>query len=159
MTTAHHAPPAHQPSLAPFTIPMRAPAAAPSIDVIYVEDDDDARDFVAEVLAAEGLAVRAFATAEEALREAERAPPHVVITDVGLGLGMRGDELARRLKREHPEGPVVVALSGDSGAKNLPDSPFDLVFIKPVDEVALIGAIRRHLAARALGQAGPRGDA
>lgn len=158
MTTAHHASQTHQPGPALFALPMRAPAAAPLIDIIYVEDDDDARDLVADVFAAEGLAVRACATAEEALREAERAPPHVVITDLWLGPGMSGDELARRLKRDHPEGPVVVALSGDTSAKNLPDSPFDLVFIKPVDEAALVDVIRHALAARALGQAGPRGD-
>ena len=90
---------------------------APDPAILLVEDDPLVRGFLADNLIADGFAVTAADTLEEALRRLELAPPDVAIVDVGLPDGS-GLALVSRLRaaggaasRMDPGLPVLV-LSG-----------------------------------------------
>ena len=69
-----------------------------TLQVLYVEDNDDVRELIVMLLEDEGLAVVACSSAEAA--QAQFALQHfdVLITDVSLP-SMMGTELATRLQR------------------------------------------------------------
>jgi two-component system, OmpR family, response regulator len=75
--------------------------------VLLVEDDDDNRELMAEVLAVAGYAVHAAASGPEALRTLAERSIDVVVTDLGMP-GMGGLEMARAAKTIAPTVPVVV---------------------------------------------------
>ena len=81
-----------------------------SLRILVVEDDDDNRELLAELLRLEGHAVEEASDAERALELAARLPFDAVIADVGLPR-MDGITLARELRRRTP-GVAVVAVSG-----------------------------------------------
>jgi CheY-like chemotaxis protein/two-component sensor histidine kinase len=84
------------------------PATAPEIfggreSVLVVEDDDLVRQYVMTNLAALGYAAVAAAGASEALSLAAHSPPFdLLLTDVILGAGFNGRELANELVRRQP---------------------------------------------------------
>jgi signal transduction histidine kinase/ActR/RegA family two-component response regulator len=87
--------------------PLRVVEAGP-LRVLLVEDDRQVRRFVAEVVAAGGHEVLEAGDAKAAWERIEREGwPEVVITDVVLP-GASGVELARRLRAERPDLPVVL---------------------------------------------------
>lgn len=118
------------------------PAATPNRHatgcVLLVEDDDDVRDLVRDVLELDGWDVVAYAMADDALA-ATTGPPDVVVTDIAMP-GTDGLELVRRLRETHGDVPVVF-ISG------YPEEPpalaGDTVFLaKPFTEAALLEALR-----------------
>ncbi len=74
--------------------------------VLLVEDDDVIRDTLSGLLAEARLDVSKYATAEAALDQ-EQKPPVVLITDINLGSGMDGIELASVAQRRWPQVSVV----------------------------------------------------
>ncbi|MCU0247228.1 MAG: ATP-binding protein, partial [Bryobacter sp.] len=87
--------------------PVRVAEVGP-LRVLLVEDDRQVRRFVAEVVAAGGHEVIEAGDAKAAWERIEREGwPEVVITDVVLP-GASGVELARRVRAERPDLPVVL---------------------------------------------------
>jgi CheY-like chemotaxis protein len=71
--------------------------------VLVVDDDAGTRAFVASVLRQPGYEVRIAADGVEAVQVAEtQGPFDLLVTDVSMP-GMRGDELARRLRHADPD--------------------------------------------------------
>ena len=89
-------------------MPISAPVPAPSPDdtarlrVLFVEDNDDVRELIAELLTEEGLDVIACDDAEAAERAFDEAGFDLVLTDISLP-SMSGTELARRLLQRRPQ--------------------------------------------------------
>jgi CheY-like chemotaxis protein len=82
--------------------------AEPPIDVLLVEDDEEARDVIGHVLVGLGYPCRAVATAEEAQVELTREPAALVLADWNLP-GASGLELCHWLKQHHPHTYVILA--------------------------------------------------
>lgn len=83
--------------------------------VLLVEDDRDSREMYAMGLDLLGLRVATAATGSDALLEAAREPPDIVVTDLTLP-DMDGLELCGALGREpSTAGVPVLALTGRSG--------------------------------------------
>jgi signal transduction histidine kinase/CheY-like chemotaxis protein/HAMP domain-containing protein len=84
------------------------PGTAPEIiggreTVLVVEDDDLVRQYVMTNLAALGYVAVAASSASEALALAAHSPPFdLLLTDVILGTGLNGRELAHELVRRQP---------------------------------------------------------
>ena len=76
--------------------------------VLYVEDNDDVRELIAELLAEEGLDVHACESAEAALQAFGNGRFDFVLTDVSLP-GLSGTDLARELLARQPTLWVVFA--------------------------------------------------
>jgi PAS domain S-box-containing protein len=88
--------------------------------VLAVDDEPKLRDMVARMLKPEGHQVALAGSGEEALEVLERAGPFdLVLSDISMGTGMSGWELADRIRERWP-GTAVVLASG-WGAQIDPD--------------------------------------
>jgi CheY-like chemotaxis protein len=101
---------------------------APTITILYVEDDALIREVVAIALEDAGFEVIAAPDATSAfaaLRIRNEHPVGAVVTDINLGAGPDGWEVARRA-RQRDGGIPVVYMTGASGnewqSKGLPGS-------------------------------------
>lgn len=112
------------------------------LSVLVVEDDDDNRELLAELLRLEGHAVETAPDAERAMALAAAHPFDALVADVGLP-GMDGLELARELRRRTPH-LAVVAVSGYGDIPELADArgrDVDGVVVKPADPARLLAAL------------------
>ncbi len=110
--------------------------------VLLVEDDDDNRELMAEVLASSGCEVVSAATGQDGLRTLSESSVDVVVTDVGMP-GMGGLEMARAAKAIAPTVPVVV-VTGWAEREDIAHArghEVDAVLVKPVDPDALAAAV------------------
>ncbi len=115
-------------------------AVADPVRVLLVEDDEDNRELMAEVLAASGFEVVSAASGREALRSLSERPVDVIVTDVGMP-GMGGLELAAAAKAIAPTVPVVV-VTGWAEREDISTAPgIDAVLVKPVDPDTLAQAV------------------
>lgn len=110
--------------------------------VLLVEDDDDNRELMAEVLASAGYDVVSASSGAEGLKTLAERSVDVVVTDVGMP-GMGGLEVARAAKQIAPTVPVVV-VTGWAEREDIASArgkDVDAVLIKPVDPDALTSAV------------------
>jgi PAS domain S-box-containing protein len=106
--------------------------------ILIVDDNEDAADSMATLLAIEGHDVKAVYTAEQGLEELELLKPDLVLLDIGLPR-ISGYEVVQRIKAAHPL-IAVVALSGygrPEDKERAAAAGFDAHLVKPVDFDAL----------------------
>lgn len=101
--------------------------------VLLVEDQEAVRTVTAALLRSAGAEVESVHDSLTALTRIEESSVDVVLSDVVLGPGMDGVELARRLGRDHPELPVVL-MSGYAGRI----APGHTLLRKPVTRTQLV---------------------
>ncbi len=128
------------------------------LQVIAVDDDEDARDLIATILSARGMQVRLAASVPDALALVREAAPDVIVTDVGMP-GSDGFELLRRLRALPADqgGSVpVIALTAYASSVDRAvgtRAGFEAYLTKPPDLDALLEAVTtlglRAAAARA----------
>jgi DNA-binding NtrC family response regulator len=101
--------------------------------VILVEDETLICDMLQEDMELAGLPVISVANAEAGLNLIERqdSPPCAVVTDINLGPGMNGAELADTIRRRWPTIPVVVMTGDDRNLQRLPLDLREGCFLKP----------------------------
>jgi two-component system OmpR family response regulator len=110
--------------------------------VLLVEDDDDNRELMSEVLESAGYEVLAAASGADGLRALAERSVDVVVTDVGMP-GMGGLEVARAAKEIAPAVPVVV-VTGYAEREDIADArgrEVDALLVKPIDPDALTAAV------------------
>ena len=110
--------------------------------VLLVEDDDDNRELMAEVLAASGCEVLSASSGQDGLKTLSEHSVDVVVTDVGMP-GMGGLEVAKAAKAIAPAVPVVL-VTGWAERDDITRArgrEVDAVLIKPVDPDALTAAV------------------
>jgi signal transduction histidine kinase/ActR/RegA family two-component response regulator len=133
-------------SLATGDIPSRL---SPRPRVLVVDDDEDTRTTLRELLIGEGFEVTLAASGPAALELAGLHPPSIIVTDLAMP-EMDGFELARALKA-HPylTGTPLIALSGqgepldEALARN---HGFRAALVKPTSPAALLATLRSELA-------------
>ncbi len=112
------------------------------VRVLLVEDDDDNRELMAEVLTASGYDVLSASTGQEGLKTLSEHSVDVVVTDVGMP-GMGGLEMAKAAKEIAPAVPIVI-VTGWAEREDIASARgkhVDAVLIKPVDPEALAQAV------------------
>ncbi len=116
--------------------------------ILVIEDQEDNRRIVRDLLTSAGYEMIEAGTGEEGLSLAEANPPDLILMDIQLP-GMDGYETTRRIKA-HPalrRVPVIAvtsyALSGDD-AKALA-AGCDAYVTKPFSPRALLAKIREYL--------------
>ncbi len=143
------------PAAAPSSVP-RAAETAHVFKVLVADDNEDVLTTVKEVVEHLGSECRVARDGAEALSEARRYRPDLVLMDIGMPR-MDGLETARRMRRE-PWGReiLLVAVTGWGQAEDRRrsrEAGFDHHMVKPVDPAQLAGLLVA-LSSRSL----PRGE-
>jgi CheY-like chemotaxis protein len=110
------------------------------VRVLLVEDDEDNRELMAEVLAGAGFDVVSAASGAEGLRSLSERSVDVIVTDVGMP-GMGGLELAAAAKRVAPTVPIIVVTGWAERDDISSAREVAAVLVKPVDPDALAQAV------------------
>ena len=134
-TTGATAAPAAHPALV-----EREQAPGPPLTILLVDDEELVRAGTAEMLRDLGHVVTEASGATQAIAKlADGLQVDAVVTDYVMP-GMSGAELVARLRREHPEVPVLV-ITGYSGlSEAVPDVP---QLAKPFRQVDLAATLER----------------
>ncbi len=113
------------------------------MQLIFVEDDAIIRDVAAEYLHEHGYDVVEAATAEDAMHHLVGAPaPQLVVTDIDLGDGRSGLELADWLHARWPELNVIFASGRLDRMQGRAHDPRESCLAKPFRLGKLIELVR-----------------
>ena len=128
------------------------PALPPGLKVLLVEDDAEVREVVRNFLDTLGCRVSLAASGEQALLSlGPQADFDLLLTDIALGAGMRGTQLAALAQQRLPK--LAVLLMSGFSAELLDadrDSPLSWELLrKPYSRGELATAMARLMAARA----------
>jgi signal transduction histidine kinase/ActR/RegA family two-component response regulator len=113
--------------------------------ILVVEDSDDARETLVELLQVMGHRVDSAADGVSGLDKALAIGPDVALVDIGLP-GIDGFELARRLRAVDGHRTYLVALTGYGAAEDrrrAMEAGFDAHITKPVEPERLVELLRR----------------
>ncbi len=126
----------------------RSEALPVGLRVVLVEDEVEVRHVVRSHLQALGCTVVEFANAEQALVGLGVASQHdLLLTDIALGPGMRGTQLALRVQQRWPR-LAVLTMSGYSSELPQGEGAESPVLRKPFDRQQLAHALAQAVAAR-----------
>lgn len=129
-------------------------AALAGIRVLLVDDDEDARNAIADTLASVGARVEQAVSAEDALQRLERNRPDVLLSDIGMPV-QDGYALIRRVRglpRERGGDVPAIALTAYARREDVTkaeSSGFQLHVPKPVELEDLIAAISSLMRSKA----------
>jgi CheY-like chemotaxis protein len=118
------------------------------MDVLVVEDNNDASELISLVLADRGALVRVAVDFESAVNAVRKAWPDVLVSDVGLP-GRDGYELMREIRRMAPAGKpplpaiALTAFARPEDRETALQAGFDAHLGKPLDPQALVAEITR----------------
>ena len=140
--------PAAEPALAIKDPAEGERAMRSGVRVLLVEDDADVRQVMLDFLGALACSVVACASAEQALGALEGAAPFdLLLTDIALGAGLRGTDLAALATARHPALRVLL-MSGFSAelieADRAVPAPWELLR-KPCSRAELARAMAQVL--------------
>ncbi len=114
------------------------------VDVLVVEDDPGARDFLRAALTRGGATVRTADSVRSAILHIEQTRPDLILTDIGLP-GEDGYELVRRVRADPKNAglriAVLTAFAGDRDPSTR--ALLDAFFVKPVDPFSLVDELGR----------------
>jgi PAS domain S-box-containing protein len=127
-------------------VPLRRLPSLQGLNVLFVDDQCDARELVTELLEIYGARVVAVDSAESALKEIESAVPDVLVSDIGMPRE-DGYELIRKLRaRENHSGTHLpaIAVTGFASAEDARRAlaeGFERHLAKPIDPAELISVV------------------
>lgn len=113
------------------------------LEILVVEDSDDARDTLRLLLELEGHRVRVAATGAQAVELAAAAPLDVAFVDIGLP-DVDGYEVARQIRAKRGDRVRLVALTGfgePEDRRRASEAGFDAHLVKPVDPDTVLRAL------------------
>ena len=115
------------------------------VAVLVVEDDDDIRDTLAEVLTEEGYAVATARNGAHALSVLETVTPKVILLDLHMPV-MDGREFREAQKRD-PELiriPTVVLTAADRLQREVSELGVADAVAKPIELPELLSVVERY---------------
>jgi signal transduction histidine kinase len=134
----------HDANLQPQPTAAGGPRTGRTLSIVLVEDSEDIRELMAELLREWGhaVAVASDGSSGAELIEAER--PDVAFIDIGLP-ALDGYEVAARIRAgQGPKPPRLIAMTGygqDSDKKRAREAGFDAHIVKPASIEALKSAL------------------
>lgn len=126
-------------------LPETAPSDRPAFRVLIVEDDEDSREMLSELVSLLGHSPVRAANAGEALARVREAEPEVALIDIGLP-EVDGCEVARRVRASGAASVRLVALTGysDGATREIAAAAgFDDFVVKPLLPETLEDLLRR----------------
>jgi CheY-like chemotaxis protein len=134
------APQAHDPGMSANAAKRAQPASPTSPRVLIVEDDADIRETLAELLATAGYDTAQAANGREALDQARRAPPDLIVLDLMMPV-MDGWQFRSAQRRDPALAPIPVIVVSASGATASIDA--DAFLQKPFPMERLVAEAER----------------
>ena len=124
----------------------------PNISVLVVDDDEDTRDLLREVLEQSGATVVTKDTIESAIQQFRTNPSHAIVADIRIGNsdGYMLLKAVRAINDEYRGNTAVIAVTGyasEEDRKRALSSGFSAYLPKPFDPADVVDAIARSLAA------------
>jgi PAS domain S-box-containing protein len=114
--------------------------------LLVVEDNTEVRNVAAAFLRAQGYRVLSVAGAEQALRHLQDDPAIALLfSDVMLGRGLNGEELARAARKIKPGLAVLLTTGYENVANEFPAGESFELLRKPYRHEQLAAMIRRQL--------------
>ena len=116
------------------------------VDVLLIEDDDDARTAFSMMLEELGAEVRAVRSTAEGLAAVEQRSPQVILCDIAMPVE-DGYAFIRKLRSRGPErdgaipAAALTALASQQDRERALRSGFDMHLTKPIDAAALAAAV------------------
>jgi signal transduction histidine kinase/CheY-like chemotaxis protein len=134
----------------PQSLPPGPPKGAHNraLRVLVVDDNVDVATLLSQALEIEGYETAVEHDALHALERWRRFSPHAAVLDVGLP-ERDGYELAKALRAEHGEAPLLIAATGYGQGRDRAramDAGFDCHFVKPVSLHDLLSVLDRRAA-------------
>ena len=128
------------------TTPVEPARRAPRHRILVADDNPDARESLAALLALGGHELFRARDGSDALESAERHRPHIALLDIGMPFA-NGYEVARKI-RSQPWGRdmVLIALTGwgqEADRRRSQEAGFDSHLTKPVDPEVLDALLAR----------------
>jgi CheY-like chemotaxis protein len=119
------------------------PPSEPVARLLYVEDDTLLRLLMETTLRDAGFDAESVPSGNEAIAVLEAGPDRFrgVVTDIDLGTGPNGWEVARRARELIPSVPVVYVSGGGPGRWVSEGVPHSLMLTKPVAPLQVVVAI------------------
>ncbi|MBA3909029.1 MAG: sigma-54-dependent Fis family transcriptional regulator, partial [Rhodobacter sp.] len=79
------------------------------MSILIVDDEQDIRELIGDILGDEGYAVRLAANSDDCMAEINAEPPTLMILDIWLkDSRMDGIDILKTVKRDNPDVPVVI---------------------------------------------------
>jgi CheY-like chemotaxis protein len=130
---------------------MTAAAMATSGYILIVEDDDDIREALSQILELEGYAVRGAANGQEALNVIDKEPvPCLILLDLMMPIMDGWQFRDEQLKDPRAARVPVVVISADASVHQKAASLGAVsVLAKPISLDRLLRAVQSHCHARA----------
>jgi PAS domain S-box-containing protein len=144
---AADAPPAERPSRR-LTLSGTSPVSLADLDVLVVDDDADTLEALRQLLEQAGARVSVAASTAEAFAVVRRAPPDVLLSDIGMP-GEDGLSLIRRVRRLDPASggsvpaAALTAYTQEEDRQRALQAGFQVFLAKPVDPANLTAAVAR----------------
>jgi CheY-like chemotaxis protein len=127
---------------------MECPPLLQGIRILVVDDEEDARQLIATILGECEAEVETAASVRQAVEAVRRAPPDLLISDIGMP-DEDGYGLVRRLRaeddpqlKELPAVALTAYASDEDRARSLA-AGFQIHLVKPIDPEALIAAVEQ----------------
>jgi DNA-binding response OmpR family regulator len=115
--------------------------------VLLIEDDEVVRDLIAEGLLDHGLDVSGLAFAEDALVLLGSGEPFdVLVTDIDLGDGLTGMDVAAVARARHPDIELIFISGRPTDREGRSPHPHEHLLLKPFRPSELIALIREATA-------------
>lgn len=113
-----------------------------NLNILYVEDEELAREEVAEFLEFEVKEVKVASNGEEGLEMFQEFHPDIVITDINMPK-MNGLEMAKKIKKISPTTPIIVtsAYSDSDYIIKAIEIGINKYVLKPIDVDELLAMI------------------
>lgn len=115
-------------------------------NILAVEDDNDLREYLKEVLTDHGYSVQTASGGVEALNIIRKTEPDLVVLDLGLP-DIDGESVCSQIKKDHQDIPVVIltARDGNQNVVHGLDLGADDYITKPFDSDVLIARVKARL--------------
>jgi CheY-like chemotaxis protein len=131
-----------------FQVFLAKPVDPANLNVLVVDDDADTLEALRQLLEQAGARVSVAASTAEAFAVVRRAPPDVLLSDIGMP-GEDGLSLIRRVRRLDPASggsvpaAALTAYTQEEDRQRALQAGFQVFLAKPVDPATRTAAVAR----------------